>query len=366
MISRLRDAFGGATSVRTADAAVSRGMADVLAALDNVIDDDAALGRVCARLDQSMPSAAPGRGAETVATARARGPAASPRLALGSAAGAAAVVAAGAVALVVVVVPGFGHGGTDRSAVDTAYVVQRVDNALSAAGPGTIAQMSVTTHGGAASGGPAVAATAEEWSYGGRWRSVAYSSAGDPVYDEGFSSSSGYTVVSYQTRTWARQQGSGGPAALAPGSRGCVPVIATRPLLLQPGLPGGLPAAGLPAGWQPSTVARDLRAAISCGTLVVAGRQRVDGIEAIELTSRPDSPISETLWVSPGTYLPVRAVIRPFPGQPGPWQTADITWLGPSAQNLARLSVPIPAGYRQVPLAQVVTPEMHVRVWARA
>jgi hypothetical protein len=361
MISRLRDAFGGGTGAQSADAAVSRGMADLLAALDNVIDDDAALGRICARFDESMPSAAPRRGGETVATPRARGPAASWRPALRPVGAAAVALAAGAVALVAVVVPGSGHGGTDRSAVDAAYVVQRVDSALSAAGPGEIAQMSVTTHGGAASGGAGVAATAEEWSSGGRWRSVAYSSAGDRVYDEGFSIASGYTVVSYQTRTWARQHGSGGPAALAPGSRGCAPVIATRPLLLQPGLPGGLPA-----GWLPSTVARDLRAAISCGTLVVAGRPRVDGIEAIELTSRPDSPISETVWVSPGTYLPVRVVIRPLSGQPGPWQTADITWLAPSAQNLARLNVPVPPGFRQVPLAQVVTPDMHIRVWTRA
>jgi hypothetical protein len=48
MIRWLRDAFGGGTKREAADAAVGRGMADVLAALDNVIDDDAALGRICA------------------------------------------------------------------------------------------------------------------------------------------------------------------------------------------------------------------------------------------------------------------------------------------------------------------------------
>ena len=51
MIRWLRDAFGGGTKREAADAAVSRGMADVLAALDNVIDDDAALGRIC----ETMP-----------------------------------------------------------------------------------------------------------------------------------------------------------------------------------------------------------------------------------------------------------------------------------------------------------------------
>jgi hypothetical protein len=55
MIRWLRDAFGGATKREVADAAVGRGMADVLAALDDVIDDDAALGRICAGLDETMP-----------------------------------------------------------------------------------------------------------------------------------------------------------------------------------------------------------------------------------------------------------------------------------------------------------------------
>ena len=54
MIRWLRDAFGGGTKREAADAAVGRGMADVLAALDNVIDDDAALGRICADPGETM------------------------------------------------------------------------------------------------------------------------------------------------------------------------------------------------------------------------------------------------------------------------------------------------------------------------
>ena len=54
MIRWLRAAFGGGTKRAAADAAVGRGMADVLAALDNVIDDDAALGRICADPDETM------------------------------------------------------------------------------------------------------------------------------------------------------------------------------------------------------------------------------------------------------------------------------------------------------------------------
>jgi hypothetical protein len=276
------------------------------------------------------------------------------RLALRSVAGVAAALAAGAVALVAVGVPGARHNGTGGPAVLAAYVVKRVDSALSAADD--IAQMTVATSSAAISGGPAVTATAEEWSNGEQWRAVMNSPAGHPVYDEGSSTSSVYTLVSYPTRTWARQPGLGRPAAPVSGPGSCEPVVPGPgrpvPVLFQPGLPGTNFSASSP----PATVARDLRTAVSCGTLAMAGRQRVHGIEAIELTSRPDSMISETIWVSPGTYLPVRVVVRSAPGQPVVRLTADITWLPPTAQTLARLTVLIPARFRQVPLTEAVQP----------
>ena len=366
MIRRLRDAFGGGTSIQAADAAVGRGMADVLAALGNVIDDDTALERICARLDEKVPCAALSQAAradadesgartsmaEAITTARASGPVASRRrLALCSVAVATAALAAGAMALATIGIPAAGRGGARKPAVNTAYVVKRVDSALRAADPGAIAQMTVTTSSAAtSSGGQPAPATAEEWSYGDRWRAVTYSPSGHLLYDEGSSTASVDTVVSYRTRAWARQHESGRPAALAPGTGGCEPVVAGLPLLFQPGLPAG----GLPAGWLPSTVAKDLRAAVSCGDLVSAGMQRVDGIAAIKLTSSPDSMIPETIWVSPGTYLPARVVIRPAPGTPGPVQSANITWLKPTTQNLAHLTVPIPAGFRRVPFAEAI------------
>jgi len=375
MIRRLLDTFGGGTSIQAADAAVGRGMADVLAALDNVIDDDAALRRICARLDENVPSAALGRDAaggacaETgapgpaVTAARASRPAAYRRRpALLSAAAVAAVLTAGAVAVAAIGLPGAGRGSIERPAVNTAYVVKRVDSALSAANPGAIAQMTVTTQSAATSGGQATPATAEEWSYGDRWRAVTHSSSGHVLYDEGSGTASVYTVVNYRTQTWARQHESGRPAALAPGARGCAPVVAALPLLFQPGLPAG----GPDASWLPSTVAKDLRAAVSCGNLASAGTQRVDGIEAIKLTSSPDSVIPETIWVSPGTYLPVRVVIRPAPGTPGPWQGVNITWLKATTQNLANLTVAIPSGFRRVPLAEAVrSTSQATRVWSR-
>ena len=289
------------------------------------------------------------------------------RLALRSVAGAATALAAAAVALVAVEVPGAGSGG---SAVASAAVVKRVDNALNAAEPGDIAQMAVTTRSVSAFGGPAVTTTAEEWSYGDQWRSVANSLDGHPLYDEGSGPASVYTLVNYQTRTWARQPGLGRPAAPAFGASSCKPLLAgipgpagslaPRPLpgqakgrsvpsLFQPGLPG----IGFSASSPPATVARALRTAVSCGSLAVAGRQRVDGTEATELTSRPGSLISETVWVSPGTYLPVRVVVS---SGTGVRLTANITWLLPTAPNLAKLTVPIPSGFRRVQLINAVIP----------
>jgi hypothetical protein len=273
------------------------------------------------------------------------------RLALGSVAGAAAL-AAGAAALVAVVVPGagdegtegLGHPGNGGSAVTAAYVVQRVDSALSAAGPGEIAQVTVTMDG---------AASAEEWSYGDQWRSVTYSPSGQPVQDEGFSTSSSvYTLVNYQKRTWTRQHGLGHPGTpvpLVPGSRNCeAAVLPALTWVFRP----GLPVIEISASSSPATAASALRGAVSCGSLMIAGRQSINGTEAIELTSRPGSPISETIWVSPDTYLPVRVTARLATIQ----RTADITWLQPAAQNLPKLTVPIPAGFRQIPLSQAIGP----------
>jgi len=36
-------------------------------------------------------------------------------------------------------------------------------------------------------------------------------------------------------------------------------------------------------------------------------------------------------------------------------ETADIAWLKPTAPNLARLTVPIPAGFREVPVARILS-----------
>jgi hypothetical protein len=256
-----------------------------------------------------------------------------------------AALAACALVLVSVLLPGAHYNGTHRPLVDMAYVTKRVDGALRAAGPAAIAHMTVTTN---ALGGTT---TSEEWSYGDRWRSVVYSSARQPVFDEGGTPST-FTLVNYSARTWARARGVGGQAAPAPasGPSGCLGAAVALSFMFRP----GMPAIGLPASSPPASVVKLLRTAISCGTLTEAGHQRVDGIEATELTSSFRSLISETIWISPTTYLPVRVIIRSAPGSPVSQHTADITWLKPTAQNRAELTVPIPAGFRRVPFGPTV------------
>jgi hypothetical protein len=270
------------------------------------------------------------------------------RLVKRSLTGGAAALAAGAAAAVLVVAPRV--EGTGVPAVDAAYVVKNVSSALSTAAPGTIAQMTITT-----SGGTGRAVNAEEWSNGDEWRSVTYSAPGHPIYDEGYGTASGYTLVSYPTKTWARQAGLGRPAAIAaPATKGgCGPAVRAFPVLFRL----GLPATSTSASSLPTTVATTLRTAVACGSLSVAGHQTVDGTDTIKLKSRPDSPIAETIWVDPRTYLPVRAVVGSG-YSPAVQQTADFTWLPPTAQNLAKLAVPVPAGFREVSLPMAVAPNL--------
>jgi hypothetical protein len=264
-------------------------------------------------------------------------------------AGLAATVAAGAAVLAVAAGPGHGQNGSQAPVTSTAYVVGRIDSALTAAQPAAIAQMTVTNS------GPAGATTAEEWSYGDQSRSVTDLPDGRPAYDAGLSTGSVYTVVSYALRAWARHHRPTVPESRASG---CGSGAAVVPLLFEP----GETSARFAATWLPATVVRDLRSALTCGTLVVAGRQRVDGIDAIRLASRARAAPGETIWVSPGTYLPVRVVAALDLGGAVFRQTADITWLRPTAQNLARLTVPIPGGFREVTVATILS-AARTRTW---
>ena len=60
MIRRLRDAFSLGPGDDAVDTAVRKGLADVLSALDNAIDDEAALARIYASAGQTKPTDSPG------------------------------------------------------------------------------------------------------------------------------------------------------------------------------------------------------------------------------------------------------------------------------------------------------------------
>jgi uncharacterized membrane protein len=83
----------------------------------------------------------------------------------------------------------------------------------------------------------------------------------------------------------------------------------------------------------------------------VAGRQLIDGIDAIKITGNNGL---DTLWVSPSTYLPVRVMLSLRKVQ----VQTDFSWLAPTPANLAQLNVAVPAGFRQVaPPAHARTPQ---------
>jgi len=86
-----------------------------------------------------------------------------------------------------------------------------------------------------------------------------------------------------------------------------------------------------------------IRAALSCRQFKAQGKQRVDGDLAIKLTATPkevahQQGAREVLWVNSKTFLPVRISF----GRDS--ATADFRWLQPTATNLAKLQVIVPAG----------------------
>ena len=382
MIRWLRTVFSGGTvsggtSGEDAGAAIARGMADVLAALDHVVDGDAALHQVYAgHSDTAKPAGTSARLRGTASNRRRRVPLRpAARLPGRPAVGIAAALAAGAVALAITELPGAGPSGTQAQgpAIDTAYVLKKVDSALNNAEPGEIAQMTITSRLSPAAGGTngraLSAVTAEEWSYGDQRRVLVMGTSGQPALDVSYGSSAGLTEVNYAQRAWARSrelgpqgpppsgpQPSPGPASsrLVPQSSampapvpassasGCEQAFADLSWLLHPGL------VGTKAAPLPGAVGSTLRDAVSCGALKVTGRQPVNGTQAIELTSSPGSAFGETVWVNPVTYLPTRINVNSAPGTPVQKQTVDIAWLPATAQNLAKLTVPIPAGFRRV------------------
>jgi hypothetical protein len=120
-------------------------------------------------------------------------------------------------------------------------------------------------------------------------------------------------------------------------------------LSCQDGFPSGYPS------WH-ATIAK----ALSCGLFRLAGRQYVDGVDAMRLAGQPQYGIRETLWINPATYLPVR-LSATLSGRPGPSQqvVTDFRFLPPTRANLAALHAairraPIPITFRLLPARYTV------------
>jgi hypothetical protein len=257
-------------------------------------------------------------------------------------AGVAAAVAGVLVALFPAAPAGPGGGGQVR---ETAYLVNRVQDALSRSGQQSLVGYSRTVFPagtvtepagiggwyttGAAPGAPSphTASVLVMWQYRDSAADVASTATGQPVYAEhttGTAHRLTATGVSYRDATWWRAtQGAPVPA------RGCSP-------------PGYLP--GSAAGW-PGYLRREL----SCGAYHLDGRQRVDGIDAVKLTTE-NKDVRQVLWINPATHLPLRWTSLSLIG-PGKGQSAqtDFRWFPVTAASLAHLTVRVPAGFRHVP-----------------
>ena len=181
------------------------------------------------------------------------------------------------------------------------------------------------------------------WSYRGQLRERGLDAAGRPLFDASSATArapagrksvrmtvSG-TGIDYRAKTWWH-------AAL----RLRLPASAAPPACTSAYLP---PPVGSTVDWP-----AEIHAALSCGHYRIAGQQRLGTARATKLVSvKPDGPYSETLWVSPATYLPMRLTWHwlDHRGAGSGTLTGDFRWLHPTAANLRSLRVTVPPGFRQ-------------------
>ncbi len=276
------------------------------------------------------------------------------RARLGWLASGAAVAGAAAVAISVVAVGGAPTrpqvpGGHPARIQTTATVISRVDRALETASSGNpVAYTRQTNHGVRIflmipHGKPiqVQGSVTSTWSRGSLQHVIFGTPAGQPALSTVTDTSSGksvQTMISYPQRVWWRGTYQA-PTAAKP-ALGCKVGAINR---------------------TPSQWAHEVRKLLACGA-AVAGRQRVDGVDAIRLKLSSSysracagssdagrcQPVSVgwtgTLWANANTFLPVRLVSH---GRHFSFQI-DFRWLAPTAANLARLRQPIPAGFRHV------------------
>jgi hypothetical protein len=278
--------------------------------------------------------------------------------------GTVAVTAAAVIAATGVGAPR-GTGGA-TNAQTTAYVIKRVQNALAAEnfviqGQAT-GSMTVSVHGHKVRSSNG---TSMSWSYGNRSRFVE------------FTGRSCGQVTSNGCTHWGGSQLylADGTALIGGKLTGAIVTYFDHKYSLHPlgqdhvkacsrtaQLELGAPAVTVP-NW-PAFI----KAMLGCGAATVTGHARIGGVETTVISGSIDVPLPKgyartikearervryTLYVDSATYLPVRAYgsDETYGGANGPTISASVTsvrWLPPTAANIAKALITIPAGYTQV------------------
>jgi hypothetical protein len=266
-----------------------------------------------------------------------------------------AVAAAAAVTAVVVVVATGGTAGpaatrtraaagpaTSGPALATAYVVRRVESAL-----------------------------ANDDQVMRETQSVASSKAGAAFFDGQLSDQS--VTWAYQGRNSTEIFGAHGRLQATMGTgivngrlRGVQVDYIRHEWELIPGMLSGPPVnACTTAGFGEATADPGtnwpllIRRTLACGGYKVAGYATIDGAKTVKITGSRvlhvapgpagSITITDTLFVSPSTYLPVRITqSATAPGLHSLPNSDGIQWLPPTTANRARVSVTVPCGYQQI------------------
>jgi hypothetical protein len=157
-----------------------------------------------------------------------------------------------------------------------------------------------------------------------------------------------YTHVDYLSRYWFRGQTNGFVY------KKDIPRCTVLPL-----------GPGEPQEWAPRTLAKEIRHALACGRVKVAGRQHVDGVEAIKLAFPPGlvhvnwhgigpgrAVAHAAMWIDADSYLPLRykstltlVDAKPGSGHPSAALHCDFQWLPATSSALAKLRLTIPSGF---------------------
>ncbi len=251
-----------------------------------------------------------------------------------------AVAATGTAAAVAGTTAGFAltAGTSGAGPIETtAYVVNHVSSALAA----TNAIVSTSAHYGGAGAIGFLADRVVGWQFGDLSRQLIESSVGQPIVDNSARPADGRGAiisVHYPSRTWMSVSV---PASELP-----------RPSAGNNRCEGILPSAFAADERTAAEWKQIIRAGLTCGEFTVAGRQWVDGVDAIKLTGhRPAA--GATIWVDPSSYLPVRLTGRVqltvggTEKQDAGTLTIDFRWLPPTRANLRELTAPIPKGFRE-------------------